>query len=220
MFSTTMRTSRATQLATVGVLSALLVAGCGSTGTTASKATGSSGAGHSTASASYGPPATGPHNAADVTFVTDMLPHHAQAVEMADMALSRDTNTQVKGLAQQITSAQAPEISMMSGWLASWGKAVPTSVGSTSHDMSGMAGMGGDGMMSTTEMTALDAASGTRFATLWLTGMVRHHTGAVAMARTELSSGQNAQAKALATRIIASQSAEIATMSSLLSTIG
>ena len=60
------------------------------------------------------------HNAADVTFATDMIPHHSQAVEMADMALSTATNADVKTLATKIKAAQEPEISTMSGWLKAW----------------------------------------------------------------------------------------------------
>ncbi len=216
---TTRTTSRTTLLLTTGAVTALLLAGCGSSSPATQAASGTS-TSSPRSSASYGPAATGPHNAADVRFSTDMLPHHAQAVEMADMALSRNTNSQVQALAQQIKAAQAPEIATMSGWLNGWGATVPTSMGHSSHDTAGMSGMGGgDGMMSGADMTALDAASGTQFAKLWLTGMIKHHMGAVAMAKTELTSGQNDQAKALANSIVTSQSTEIKVMSTLLSTL-
>lgn len=209
-------TRKTTVLVTGGAITALLLAGCGSSSTN-NKAVGSTTATTPASSSSYGPAAAGPHNDADITFVTDMLPHHAQAVEMADMALSRDTNAEVKALAAQIKGAQAPEISAMSGWLVGWGKSVPST--GSGHDMGGMGGMGGDGMMSASEMSSLDAASGTAFATMWLTDMVTHHKGAVAMAKTELTSGQNGEAKSLATRIIASQSIEIDTMTKLMATL-
>lgn len=210
MFSTLTR--KTTIIATGAALSALVLAGCGSSSTT------KAGPSHSTAlpTASFGPAASGPHNDADVTFVTDMLPHHAQAVEMADMALGRDANTEVKALAAQIKGAQAPEIAAMSGWLAGWGQPIPAS----GHTMGGMgSSMESEGMMSDDEMTSLDAASGTAFAKKWLTDMTTHHKGAVAMAKTELMDGQNTEAKALASRIIASQSVEISTMSKLLGTL-
>ena len=168
---------------------------------------------------SYGPPATGPHNAQDVTFVKDMLPHHSQAVEMADMALSRDTTPEVKALAQQIKDAQAPEISAMGGWLTGWGEQVPAADAMGHSSMSGGMTMGGTGMMSADEMTALDKATGTEFARKWLSDMTEHHTGAVRMAQTETASGQNADAKKLAASIISSQTAEITTMKQLLSTV-
>lgn len=180
----------------------------------------------SSTTSSYGPAASGPHNDQDVTFATGMIPHHRQAVEMADMALARSTSAEVKALASQIKAAQGPEINQMSGWLAGWGKPIPT--GSSMDSMTGMSGMSGgsngmssgDGMMSDAEMTALDEASGTQFAKLFLTGMIKHHQGAVAMAKTELADGQNSEAKQLAGKIVAAQDKEIATMQGLLKTAG
>ena len=55
-------------------------------------------------------PAVGAHNQADIAFATEMIPHHRQAVQMADLALSRATNAEVKTLAQAIKAAQDPEI--------------------------------------------------------------------------------------------------------------
>jgi len=46
--------------------------------------------------------------------------------------------------------------------------------------------------------------------------MVRHHQGAVAMARAELAGGANDEGKQLARSIIDSQSTEIAEMTTIL----
>jgi len=208
---------RKPSLITGAVLASLVLAACGSDPSTVDNASGGPAASNSAAApaASYGPPAAGPHNAQDVTFVKDMLPHHSQAVEMADMALSRDTTPEVKALAQQIKGAQAPEISSMGGWLTGWGEKVPAA-----DIMGGQGGMGamsgGTGMMDAGQMQALDKATGTAFAKMWLVDMTGHHAGAVAMARTEAASGQSAEAKKLAGNIIASQTAEIAQMNKLL----
>ncbi len=211
--------TRKPALVLVSAVAAVTLAACGGSSgdTTAAGARNSSAA--AAPSVSYGPPATGPHNAQDVTFVKDMLPHHSQAVEMADMALTRDTTPEVKALAQQIKDAQAPEISAMGGWLTGWGEQVPAADAMGHSGMSGGMSMGGTGMMSAGEMTALDKATGTEFAKRWLTDMTEHHTGAVQMAQTETTSGQNADAKKLAASIISSQTAEIATMKQLLSTL-
>lgn len=101
----------------------------------------------------------------------------------------------------------------MSGWLAAWG-ANP----SPSSMDGGMGGVdhGGDGMMTQADMDALDKATGAQAAELFLTGMVKHHQGAVTMAQTELDQGQNPDAKTLAQNIITSQKAEIAEMNQLL----
>ena len=64
-------------------------------------------------------------NTADVTFAQDMIPHHAQAVAMADMALDTSTNDDVLQLAEQIRAAQSPEIEQMTTWLTDWDQSVP-----------------------------------------------------------------------------------------------
>lgn len=207
---------RRTALAVIAVASTALVAACGSS--PSSSTTHGLGSTPSTTSA-YGPAASGPHNTADVAFATDMIPHHAQAVEMATMALAQATNAQVKTLATAIKGAQDPEINLMSGWLVGWGKKVPAG-----GSVTGMTGMGGsdtsmNGMMSDAEMTQLRQASGAAFDRLWVQMMTKHHQGAIQMANTELSMGQNADAKALATKIIRAQTAEIAEMTALAKTL-
>ncbi len=62
------------------------------------------------------------HNAADVTFAQSMVPHHEQAVEMADLAIAKASDPKVKDLATRIKQAQGPEITTMKGWLADWGE--------------------------------------------------------------------------------------------------
>lgn len=152
-------------------------------------------------------------NDADVDFATGMIPHHQQAVEMADMALKQATTPEVRELAAKIKAAQDPEIETMSGWLKAWGKPVPTGMSGMGHDMS----MGG--MMTDKEMTDLSKASGPAFDRMWLTMMVKHHQGAVKMAKAEVQAGQNAEAKKLAQEIITAQNEEIAEMTALLKDI-
>ena len=69
------------------------------------------------------------HNEADVTFAQEMIPHHQQAIEMADLAESRAESQEVKDLATDIEAAQGPEIETMTGWLESWGEDVPDEIG-------------------------------------------------------------------------------------------
>jgi len=156
---------------------------------------------------------TGAQNQAGVTFATGMIPHHAQAVEMADLALTRAVDPKVKALAAKIKQAQAPEIARMSGWLANAGAPVPGTAGG--HDMSGMGGKK-DGMMSPDQMTDLGKATGSAFDRMWLQAMTQHHDGAVALAKDALALGISPDAKRLAQSVIDGQSAEIAEMKSIL----
>ena len=184
----------------------LALAACGGSGghdmsaMTTAKATGEASGG-----ANDDPGASG-HNAADVTFASEMIPHHGQAVAMADLALETAVNQDVKELANQIKAAQDPEIQTMSGWLRGWGAPVPDA--QAMHH--------GEGMMSMEQMDRLEEATGAQFDRLWLEMMVEHHEGAIAMARTELTSGASPQAKELAQAIIDGQAKEIATMKALL----
>ena len=70
------------------------------------------------------------------------------------------------------------------------------------------------------ELDALAAASGPDFDRLFLTRMIAHHQGAVAMAETEIADGENPDAIALAESIRDSQNAEIGEMQALLTELG
>ncbi len=155
------------------------------------------------------------HNDADVTFAQQMIPHHRQAVEMAELAETRATDEGVKELAVDIEAAQDPEIETMTGWLQSWGEDVPAddTSGMDHGDMS-MDEM--DGMMSAEEMADLEAASGPAFDRMFLTMMIEHHEGAIEMAKTEQEEGEYADAIALAEDIETAQTAEITAMNELL----
>lgn len=163
------------------------------------------------------------HNDADVTFAQQMIPHHQQAIEMAQMAAAQAESPEVKDLAADIEAAQGPEIETLTGWLEDWDEEVPDSMsdmeGDMGHDMSDMGEESSSemsGMMSTEDMTALEASSGAEFDQMFLTMMIEHHQGAIEMAQTEQSEGEYAEAIALAEEIETTQSEEIATMEDLL----
>ncbi|AVP67941.1 DUF305 domain-containing protein [Prescottella equi] len=185
----------------------------------------------------------GPHNDADVEYVQMMIPHHEQAVEMAELVPSRTGNPDIIALADQIEKAQGPEIEQMEGWLKAWGAPEPSKAeapGVTSdgmdHDgmegdgtsmpmtsmpmtsMNSMPGMegGGHGMMSAEQMQALENAKDAEFDKMWLELMIAHHQGAVASSEQILQTGESEQVRQLAQQIVSSQQAEIAQMEALL----
>lgn len=152
-------------------------------------------------------------NAADVAFAQQMIPHHQQAVAMAELAETRAADPELKALAAQIKAAQAPEIATMTGWLTTWGQptAAPGGHGGHGTDPSSM-----PGMMTDEQMKALEAATGTTFDQHFTRMMVAHHEGAVTMAKDEQANGSHQAAKDLAKKIEADQTAEIATLKSIL----
>ena len=144
------------------------------------------------------------YSTTDIMFAQMMIPHHQQAVDMGTLAETRALSPEVKALAAQIKSEQAPEIAQMKGWLTAAG--APSEMG---HDM----GMGG--MLSDTEMAALKAATGTEFDKLYLQGMIGHHEGAIQMAQMVINS-KNSEVNKLAHAIVTSQTKQINYMKSLL----
>jgi uncharacterized protein (DUF305 family) len=207
----------------VAGVTALLVAGCG--GQTAT-----TGAAPSATAPTVSTAVSSEHNAADVTFAQQMIPHHQQAVAMAKLADSRAGNGQVKQLATRVQAAQDPEIAQMQGFLATWGapatggmSSMPGMTSTPSDGMGSMPGMDGGtampGMMSNADMTNLGKASGAEFNRMFLQMMTAHHQGAITMAKTELADGINPQAKTLAQNIIAAQQGEITEMSGLLNSL-
>ncbi|WP_169983178.1 DUF305 domain-containing protein [Microbispora sp. H10836] len=158
------------------------------------------------------PAATTPaadHNEHDVMFAQMMIPHHRQAVEMSKLAESRAADARVKRLAERIKAAQAAEIQAMSGWLTAWGERVPDESAAPAHHAM-------PGMMSPEDMRRLEGLSGRPFDRAFLTMMIRHHDGAVTMARDELRAGAYEPARRMATSVVSSQSAEIKEMKRLL----
>ena len=140
----------------------------------------------------------------DIMFAQMMIPHHQQAVDMGTLAETRALSPEIKALAAKIKAEQAPEITQMKGWLAD---------ANASMDMGHEMGMGG--MLSDTELKALENAKGAAFDKLFLEGMIGHHEGAIHMAQMVVDSN-NAEASALGKAIIDSQTKQITYMESLL----
>lgn len=161
------------------------------------------------ATESFGSTAAGGHNAADAGFARMMIPHHAQAVRISDIVLAKnDIPAQVTALAGRIKAAQGPEIEKMTGWLKEWNEPVGIS---GEHAM--------NGMVDNQDITKLEAAQGREAARLFLTHMIAHHQGAVAMAQKEGEDGKNPDALKLGKDIVTAQQAEIKEMQDLLSTL-
>jgi uncharacterized protein (DUF305 family) len=161
-----------------------------------------------------------PYNDADVTFATDMIQHHAQALQMIDLTLGKDLDPKVAALADQIRSEQTPEIERMVDLLNEWDK---QPIPATSRDHANAHGDGHvetntsmPGMMTDKDMDALEAANGAKFDTRWLTMMIEHHQGAIEMASTERENGEAKAATALAAQIVTSQRDQVDTMQRLL----
>ena len=148
------------------------------------------------------------HNAADVTFTQGMIPHHEQAIDMANLVLADGADAKVKDLAQRIKAAQDPEVKLMKGWLSTWGEKEMAMDGS-------MAGHSMNGMVSGDEMKALGGLKGADLDKRFVALMIAHHDGAIEMANTQLKNGKSAAVKTLANAVVKAQQAEIDEMKKL-----
>lgn len=164
------------------------------------------------------------YTAADAEFMTGMIPHHAQAVIMARWCPSHGARRDIALFCEKIAVAQADEIRLMQNWLGQRGLPVPDSL-STRHVMQ-MGGMTHEmlmpGMLTDEEMAELDRARGNQFDRLFLTGMIRHHEGAIGMVNDLLSqsgAGQEDVVFRFATDVLADQTVEIERMKLMLQTL-
>jgi len=156
---------------------------------------------------------TGEFNDADVRFVQGMIPHHEQAIQMADMMSTDNASASTNDLAAEIRAAQAPEIADMRALLAEWGK------DEDPHAMHEMDDHSMHGMMTDDDFNSLDAATGVDFERMWLQMMIGHHEGAITMSEKVLADGKHPRVRELAEAIIAAQRDEIARMNTLLGSL-
>ncbi len=117
------------------------------------------------------------YSPADARFMQDMIPHHHQALEMAELAADRTNRQELIDVAGRIDVSQRDEIEFMQQWLRDRGEHVPepTAHGAmhTTHKMAGMA--------TPEQMAELAASKGTDFDRRFLKLMITHHEGAVTM---------------------------------------
>jgi uncharacterized protein (DUF305 family) len=122
-------------------------------------------------------PVQGLYSTADLTFLTHMIVHHQQAVDLCALVDERSTREEFRRFARYLNDAQQAEIDQMKGLLklaADRGATIPET---HLHSDPPMAGM-----LSKAQMAAIAAARGAQFERLWLEGMILHHQGAVDMA--------------------------------------
>ena len=172
--------------------------------------------------------ARNPYTAADIRFMSGMIGHHAQAIEMSRLAPTNGAAQSVRTLAERIINAQQDEITIMQQWLRDRRQPVPDpgapaaamDHAHAAHGMAMAAAM--PGMLSAAQLRELDAARGPEFDRLFLTDMIQHHRGAVAMVHVLFGSrgaGQDQSVFKFASDVEADQGSEIARMEQMRSAL-
>lgn len=141
------------------------------------------------------------HNSSDVMFAQMMIPHHQQAIAMADMVLnpSRHASEGLRNLATEMKSAQTTEVGTLTQLLEQWGE--PSSMHHHGEMM--------NGMLSNDELSVLADLQGPAFDQSWARAMMAHHRGAISMARDVETSGVNRKVRQLARDMVKAQRHEI-----------
>lgn len=136
-----------------------------------------------------------PYTKADVDFMSGMIHHHAQAIQISKWAPNHGASPDIIRLSERIINAQQDEITLMQSWLRDRNQPVPepnpAGMPMTHQGMTHVVPM--PGMLTDEQVKRLDAARGEEFDRLFLTLMIQHHRGAVAMVRTLLSHSGAAQ---------------------------
>lgn len=165
-----------------------------------------------------------PYTEADIRFMSGMIHHHAQALVMARWAPSHGASAAVQTLAGRIINAQTDDIRLMQTWLRDRNQPVPEPnprgmtmvMGGMEHEMLM------PGMLTPEQMDKLDAARGTEFDRLFLSFMIQHHQGAVAMVKDLFGSygaGQNETVFKFASDVNVDQTTEIERMQKMLAAV-
>ncbi|MBS3974766.1 MAG: DUF305 domain-containing protein [Actinobacteria bacterium] len=138
----------------------------------------------------------------DAMFIEQMIPHHDDAIEMAELALTRAEHPEIKQLAADIKRTQTAENAQMRTWYREW-FGVPD-VGRSPQMMGGMMGPGA------MDMADLEVAE--PFDKAFIEAMIPHHQTAIMMSRMAGGASGRPEMRELTSAIIEAQSTEIEQM--------
>jgi uncharacterized protein (DUF305 family) len=143
----------------------------------------------------------------DVVFAEMMVPHHEQALVLAELAYKYAEDGRVIALAREIEETQDFEINLMNKWLDASGTVEKNQIHSEMK-----------GMLAPEDFERLEGLRGNDFDVAWLEYMIEHHEGAVLM--VDLLRFSNTEEVILfGEHVAAVQSEEIRLMQSILEEI-
>lgn len=146
----------------------------------------------------------------DIMFLQMMIPHHQQAIDISTLAIAKSKDSELIALATDIKKGQSAEIVQMKAWLSNAGADV---------DMGHSMGNSMGGMLTDSELSDLNAATGKNFDLLWLKGMTDHHNGAIHMSQM-IEDAKNSEIKRFGKNIVTTQSAQIKQMKAMIARLG
>jgi uncharacterized protein (DUF305 family) len=154
------------------------------------------------------------NDSAEAGFARDMIVHHAQAVQMAEIIRDKTKSDSMRLLVSDISLTQQAQIGIMQGWLGAWGLPITGSEPAMAwmgHPTDGLM----PGMATPDEIDRLYTLPPDRADVLFLRLMIAHHEAAIPMAQAVQKRTDEPEVSQLATSIIASQRAEIENMKAM-----
>ena len=151
---------------------------------------------------------------AEAGFARDMMVHHAQAVEMAEIAQNKTQSNNIRILAMDISLGQQAQIGIMQGWLGVWDLPITgeePAMAWMGHPVEGLM----PGMATPEEVSRLGHLPPDRADVLFLRLMIAHHEAAIPMAGAILQRTDVLEVRQLAKAMQKSQRAEIANMKAM-----
>jgi uncharacterized protein (DUF305 family) len=158
--------------------------------------------------------------AADVSFMSGMIHHHAQAVLMAGWAPTHEASPSLRALCERIVVGQRDEIALMQRWLQDRHESIPDPAHDRMPGMERLVMM--PGMVTAEQLVQLDQARGPEFDRLFLRFMIQHHQGAITMVNQLFGShggGEEETVFRFASDVYADQSTEIDRMRKMLAAL-
>ena len=138
--------------------------------------------------------AKAPAGAYDRAFLTDMISHHAMAVDMGEMAKMKAVHPELREVGEEIVRTQSAEIRRMRSWLKRWyGKSVRVEM--PEHEME--------------DMEELDGADGAEFEVRFMAIMSVHHAQAIERAKVARRRARHREVRSLARAIVRAQEREV-----------
>ena len=136
-------------------------------------------------------------------YITEMIPHHAEAIASSKKVLARGgTTPEIKALAQNIITSQEAEVASMKTMFKDWYSADYKPEGDYTPMMRDVSDLAG---------AELDKA--------FLTDMIMHHQMAISMSEGVTAYLVHDELKTLSTNIKTNQAAELETMKTMLKTL-
>ncbi|NAS21963.1 DUF305 domain-containing protein [Herbidospora sp. NEAU-GS84] len=131
----------------------------------------------------------------DVRFSLEMIPHHRQTLQLAEMAKGRAYSDWIKTASAEIRAQGPADLQMMASWLSTWEIPEPP----------GGARPIGPGNVTDAEFAKLQGLTGQAFDDTWYGLMSRHLEAGMTIGRIVLAVGDHSPTADLARRLVNDQ---------------